>query len=205
MTSLKLMTLGFSGSISNWTSTIPPNQIVNGPVIIVVIICSTTCDDDDDYTVEWEWIYIELYDPSGIVSDHATAKPIENATVTLFKVPGALPDEGGATKQCRTIDTRPGGAGGNWDSLPAANEASGGLPDLLFDPGEISPVINPQKTNTEGYFGWNVAKGCWFVKVEATGYKMVISALVGVPPAVTDLNIKLDEAGVKVFLPLLRK
>ncbi len=108
------------------------------------------------------------------------------------------------TKQCRTVDTRPGGSGGNWASLPAANPASGVLPDLLFVPGEISPVINPQTTHSIGYYGWNVAKGCWLVKVEASGYQTIVSALVGVPPAVLDLNIKMVRGG-KVLLPLVRR
>ena len=194
-----------SDSESGWDYTIPGDDLVTGPVDIDVIICGTSCGDLDDVIVEWPWFDVELYDPSGIVSDRATGQSIVNATVTLYKVPGALPDEGNVTKQCRTINTRPGGSGGNWDSLPAANLASGVLPDLLFDPGEISPVINPQQTNSIGYYGWNVAKGCWFIKVEATGYKTVISPLVGVPPAVTDLNIKLDKNGGTVFLPFLRK
>ena len=188
---------------SNWVVVIPPQNIVTGPVIIEVTICGGVCGDDDDVIIIFEWVYIILYDPSGIVSDKLTGQPIKDATVTLYKVPGALPDEGGVTKQCRTVDTRPGGASGNWDSLPAAILASGVLPDQLFDPAEISPVLNPQKTNDEGRYGWDVAKGCWFVKVEASGYATKISALVGVPPAVTDLNIKLEKAGIKVFLPLL--
>jgi hypothetical protein len=193
-----------SDSTSDWSATIPSNDVVTGPLDVDVIICGTSCGDIDDVIVEWPWTEVELYDPSGIVSDRATGAPIVNATVTLYKVPGALPDEGGTTKQCRTVDTRPGGSGGNWDSLPAANPASGVLPDLLFVPGEISPVVNPQQTNSIGYYGWNVAKGCWFVKVEASGYKTVVSPLVGVPPAVLDLNIKMDRGG-KTFLPLAKK
>ena len=196
-----------SDSTSDWGFTIPGEDLVTNPVVIVVIICGTTCGDGDDVIVEWPWFDVELYDPSGIVSDKATGAPIEGATVTLYKVSGALPDEGNVTKQCRTIDTRPGGTGGNWESLPAATLANGVQPDLLFDPGEISPVINPQKTNSIGYYGWNVAKGCWFIKVEATGYKTVISPLVGVPPAVTDLNIKMEPVGGagNVYLPLVTK
>ena len=164
-----------------------------------------TCGDSDDIIVPWPWAEVELYDPSGIVSNRATGAVITNATVTLYKVPGALPDDDGGPKQCRTVTTRPGGASGNWSGLPAANLASSVLPDLLFDPGEISPVVNPQQTNSIGYYGWDVAKGCWFVKVEAAGYKTVISPLVGVPPAVLDLDIKMDAAGGKVFLPALSK
>ena len=191
---------------SSWQVTIPGPSIVKGPIIIVVIVCGTTCGDSDDVIIEWPYVDIVLIDPSGIVSDKATGKPIPDATVTLYRVPGALPDEGSVTKQCRTVNTRPGGTGGNWDSLPAASLASGMLPDLLFDPAEISPIVNPQTTNDIGHFGWDVVKGCWFVKVEAPGYATKISAVVGVPPAVLDLNIKLEKSGgFKVFLPLVRR
>jgi hypothetical protein len=195
-------------NISVWTVTIPPDVIVLGPEDVIIRVWIPYVDVDHEtgeLVVDWVLTRIQLIDPSGIVSDRATGKPIVGATVTLYKVPGAMPDEGGVTKQCRTINTRPGGAGGNWDSLPPANLASGVLPNLFFDPGEISPVVNPQTTSSEGRYAWDVVKGCWFIKVEAAGYKTVISPLVGVPPEVKDLNIKMDKQGVKVFLPFLRK
>jgi hypothetical protein len=186
-----------AGQASSWRARIPAGFVESG-VIEVFVEDSTGCRKFVRMGT------VVLYDPSGIVSDKATGQPIVGATVTLYKVPGALPDEGGVTKQCRTVDTRPGGAGGNWDSLPPANLASGVLPSLLFDPGEIKPVVNPQKTNSIGYYGWDVAKGCWFVKVEAQGYQTVISPLVGVPPAVLDLNIKMERGG-KLVLPFIRR
>jgi hypothetical protein len=43
-----------------------------------------------------------------------------------------------------------------------------------------------------GYYGWNVIRGCWYVKVEAPGYFTHYSAVVGVLPEVTDLDIALE-------------
>jgi hypothetical protein len=49
-----------------------------------------------------------------------------------------------------------------------------------------------------------VVEGCWYVAVQAKGYKTRISPLVGVPPAVTDLDLKLTP-GADVYLPLIIK
>jgi hypothetical protein len=51
----------------------------------------------------------QLYDPSGIIRDALTLQPIAGATVTLLRVPAFLPDTRTTTRDCRTIDTRPGG------------------------------------------------------------------------------------------------
>ena len=70
----------------------------------------------------------------------------------------------------------------------------------------MSPAVNPQRTGADGRYGWDVATGCWYVGVSAPGYASVNSPIVGVPPAVTDLDIELKPAGQhKVYLPLLQK
>lgn len=99
-------------NISVWTFTIPPGDIVDGPepVIIQVIICGIVCGGLDDVVIEFEIVIIQQFEPSGIVTDRAT--------LTLYKMPGAMPDEGRTTKECRTLNTWPGGTGGTWDSLP---------------------------------------------------------------------------------------
>ncbi|MBL8311396.1 MAG: hypothetical protein JNL19_13305 [Burkholderiales bacterium] len=136
----------------------------------------------------------QLYDPSGVVTDAVTAQPIVGATVQLFRQLPGLPDVLGPpaqTRDCRTIDTRVGGPGGVW---------TGSAPDTgLFEvpgftPMQISPNVNPQTTGSDGRYGWDVVTGCWYVKVSAPGYAPRISALVGVPPAVTDLDIALQPA-----------
>jgi hypothetical protein len=48
-------------------------------------------------------------------------------------------------------------------------------------------------------------EGCWFVVVEAAGYARTISPVVGVPPAVTDLNLALKKATTALYLPLTRR
>ena len=73
---------------------------------------------------------------------------------------------------------------------------------------EISPTINPLVTDGVGYYGWDVAQGCWYVVVQAWGYETRVSPVVGVPPEVTDLDLGLTpiEGGLNaVYLPLIVK
>jgi hypothetical protein len=140
----------------------------------------------------------QLYDPSGIIRDANTLQPVVGATVTLERVVGALPDTPSLTRDCRTIDTRPGGV---WSGT-----ASGGAFEQPgFAPPQISPDVNPQITGDDGRYGWNVVTGCWYVVVEAPGYLTKISPLVGVPPEVTDLDLNLTPLDLpnKVYLPVV--
>lgn len=167
-----------------YTATIPAADIVEA-AIVVKVHCPS---GDISNTVA----VIELYDPSGIITDASTGLPIVGATVTLYKVPFALPDTAGTTQDCRTTLTRPGS---DWSGVPAATLGSGVLADPTLSPAEIDPLINPQLTTSEGRYGWNVATGCWFIKVDAAGYESKVSPLVGVPPEVTDLHLALVPIG----------
>jgi hypothetical protein len=77
-------------------------------------------------------------------------------------------------------------------------------PVLLFQraPDAIDPPINPQRTDKAGHYGWDVIRGCWYVKVEAPGYFTKFSAVAGVPPEVTDLDIA-SEPWKRVYLPVV--
>ncbi|NJM40916.1 MAG: hypothetical protein HC853_09145 [Anaerolineae bacterium] len=133
----------------------------------------------------------ELFDPSGVIRDSNSQLPIANATVTLYRVPAALPDTPTQTRNCRTLDTR---GGSDWGNVSAG---SGGLFEQPgFTPAQISPNVNPQITGADGRYGWNVVTGCWYVTVSAPGYLPKISALVGVPPEVTDLDLSLTAGEV---------
>ncbi|HSD82935.1 MAG TPA: hypothetical protein VLG46_03705, partial [Anaerolineae bacterium] len=178
-----------------------PYRTPDCPIPIVIVIHWA-----DGSTTEELIACGALYDPSGYVRSALTSQPITNATVSLYKVPFALPDTSTQTRDCRTIETRPGGVGGNWNSLPPANISTGALEDPTFSPPRIDPPANPQLTDDQGHYGWDVTTGCWFVVVNAPGYLTKISPAVGVPPAVTDLDMYLiPEGGNKVYLPLVRK
>ena len=146
-----------------------------------------------------------LYDPSGFVTDANTGLPISGASVTLYRAPALQPDTRTQTLGCPTVNTRPGGMGGSWDSLPPADIGVGTLEDPLFSPAQIDPAVNPQLTDDQGHFGWNVVAGCWFVSASAAGYATKISPLVGVPPEVTDLNFALQPVApqFQLYLPIV--
>jgi hypothetical protein len=179
---------------NQYQAAVPADQVQNGAQIVTTINCGTPI-----VVVVGQ---ITLYDPSGIVSDAVTNAPIKDATVTLYYVPDwdALtgPDDIDSTA-CESNLSKP--AGQAW-SQPAPTEL-GGI--IAPSSGLISPTINPQKTSGIGYYGWDVAAGCWYVVVSAPGYQTKISPVVGVPPAVLDLNIKLSKANPKVYLPFIRK
>ena len=178
-----------------------PYRSPDCPIPIVIIIHWA-----DGSTTEELIGCMALYDPSGYVRNINTSQPITNASVSLYKVPFALPDTSTQTRDCRTIETRPGGISGTWQSLPPANINTGLVEDPTFSPPRIDPPVNPQLTDEEGHYGWDVTTGCWFVVVSAPGYVTKISPAVGVPPEVTDLDMYLTPEGAhKVYLPLVRK
>ncbi|MEW6557536.1 MAG: carboxypeptidase regulatory-like domain-containing protein, partial [Elusimicrobiota bacterium] len=53
------------------------------------------------------------------------------------------------------------------------------------------PTINPQSTSDDGYYGWDVQAGNYYVKVTADWYNDKQSSVVSVPPEVTDLHVSM--------------
>ncbi len=146
--------------------------------------------------------YITLYDPSGIVSDKQTGQPVVGATVTLYQVPGWEPKTGpddARPNTCESNLSKPAGA--TW-SQPAPTALG-----IVANP-EVTvtaPKISYQQTTAAGYYGWDVPQGCWYVTVAAAGYEPFTSPVVGIPPAVTDLDLALTPVGgggFTVYLPL---
>lgn len=167
---------------SSWTATIPADEIESGDLGIVV-----ACPTGPPITNEVG--KIQLYDPSGVITDSTTNQPIQGATVTLYHVPGwtartsSLDD--GVSNTCQSNLSKSSGA--PWSQPAPTGEG------VLADPssGTIDPTVNPQVTTAQGRYGWDVAAGCWYVVVSKAGYNTLTSPVVGVPPAVTDLDLKL--------------
>jgi putative cell wall-binding protein len=131
---------------------------------------------------------IVLYDPSGIITDADTGQPVIGAEVTLYQVPAWTPRLG-------TEDDRPATCESNVSKLPGQPWSQPAPTDLgvaVDDDSElILPRVNPQVTDEVGYYGWDVAEGCWYVVVSAPGYETLTSPVVGVPPEVIDLDLAL--------------
>ncbi len=148
---------------------------------------------------------VQLFDPSGVVTDATTDQPVQGAQVVLFRVPGWRPDASGETRECRTVDTR---SGDTWDNEPVADVHLGAALNSTIDADLINPDVNPQRTDAAGRYGWDVAEGCYYVLVAAAGYEERISPIVGVPPAVTDLDLKLMPLVApqhSIFLPVISR
>lgn len=60
------------------------------------------------------------------------------------------------------------------------------------------PDVNPQITDEDGMYQWDVLNGSYRVHVEAPGYEPANSIVVSIPPPVTDLHVGL----VRIPVPL---
>ena len=72
----------------NYVGTIPAASRVDGAEIIVV----PTCGSEEQPVVVGK---VQLYDPSGVVTNATTGQPVPNAQVLLFRIPGWRPDTDG--------------------------------------------------------------------------------------------------------------
>lgn len=106
---------------------------------------------------------LTLIDPSGFVTDAVTGADLPEATVTLQRLDG-----------------------GTWADVNPY-ETAGDPPSPT-----INPQVNPQLTDPDGHYGWDVVAGTYRVVVEKEGYATQTSPSVTVPPPVTDLNIELE-------------
>ncbi len=155
-----------------------------------------------------------LFDPSGQITNAVTGAPIAGAEVTLHKVPGWRASSGADDSGpgvCQSNLSR--AADEDW-SQTAPTEL--GVPvnvEVMKANGEqwIDPLWNPQVTGANGYYGWDVAGGCWYIEVTADGYETQVSPVVGVPPEVTDLHVALQPLpttqadGTPLYLPTVRR
>ncbi|WP_408895621.1 collagen binding domain-containing protein [Nocardioides sp. R1-1] len=169
-----------------YTATIPEADIETGPLSVQV-------DCPEETTLVVPIGRIVLYDPSGIVTNKLTGQPVVGAEVRLYKVPGWEPQDADGPHPADSCQTNLSKASG----APWSQPAPTGLGQLVQAASpEISPNVNPFVTNAVGYYGWDVAEGCWYVVVSKPGYKTLTSPVVGVPTAVTDLNLQLEPNAV---------
>jgi len=146
---------------------------------------------------------VNLYDPSGNITNMFTHEPIVGATVTLYKVPNWRPRTSPSDmtiNSCESNDSK--AAGVPWSQHAPTDE--GVIVNTEFT--TVAPLLSHQQTDADGHYGWDVPKGCWYVVVRADGYETLTSPVVGVPPEVTDLDLALaPEGSSMIFLPMIVK
>ncbi|HYF62390.1 MAG TPA: carboxypeptidase-like regulatory domain-containing protein, partial [Herpetosiphonaceae bacterium] len=127
--------------------------------------------------------------------------PIKGATVTLYQVPEWSARTGPADTDENTCESNESRGNGAWSQ--AAPQEMGVQADSNIS--LMSPTASSQVTGADGYYGWDVGPGCWYVVVSAPGYASRVSPVVGVPSEVTDLDIQLIQATAKVYLPMVTR
>ena len=108
-----------------------------------------------------------IIDPSGYIYSADNDMRIEGAKVTAYWIPY---DE--------TEDF--------WSRKPSNIEYG-----TIWNASEYEQ-LNPQLTNADGKYAWDVPEGWWKVKVEKEGYITQWSEWMEVPPVQTDVNIGLE-------------
>lgn len=100
-----------------------------------------------------------IHDPSGFVYEAVTDNRVQGATASIF-YEGDIEDIYGDIHRGPIL----------WDA-------------------ENYGQVNPQMTNAEGRYNWDVPKGLWQVKIEKAGYETAFSEWLPVPPPQLDVNI----------------
>ena len=108
-----------------------------------------------------------LIDPSGYVYDSVTKNRIPDVKASAYWI-----EYDGTDKF--------------WDKKPADN-----VYGTLWKAAEYDQV-NPQMTDTDGRYQWDVPEGWWRVKYEKSGYKTTWSDWLPVPPPQMDVNIAME-------------
>ncbi|MBN2391374.1 MAG: hypothetical protein JXR84_11650 [Anaerolineae bacterium] len=164
-----------------YQATIPAAALTGNATLSVIV----TCNGETTTTIVG---YITLFDPSGYITDAQTEEPVVGATVTLYNVPGWEPKTGPDDDRPNTCESNLSKPEGEPWSQPAPT----GLGIIAnADVTPTDPKLPYQSTTTDGYYGWDVSEGCWYVTVEAEGYEPLTSPVVGIPPEVTDLDLEL--------------
>jgi hypothetical protein len=180
---------------SSWRATIPVEKITDEEGLYIMHQC------------EGMWTqtvvgYINFFTPLGAVIDASSGKPIPGAKVTLYQVPGWLPQtspDDNQYKTCQSNASKPADAPWSW----AAPLDAGILPNKWM--GDLWPEPPVQLSAPNGEYGWDLGPGCYYVMVEARGYNESPSMFFGSVPVVTDMNVKLYIRERYLFLPFLNR
>gem|GEM_PF-2756746 len=149
-----------------------------------------------------------LIDPSGYIYDTDTGNRIEGATVTLYQLVDAVTDA-----VITSIVGPDGRNGGDEDGAieiieegEDSGDAVGWIDGCYTEEGTLDTALclwsrwdstssgqeNPQVTDEDGRYGWNVPQGWYRVAFQKDDeYSLSYSRDIYVPPAETELNVNL--------------
>lgn len=187
-----------TGTPNEYSATIPAGEATDGTLAIIA-----ACSGNNETTIIGS---VTLYDPSGYITDDQSGEPVVGAMVTLYQVPHWR-----ARKS--PTDTADNTCQSNLSKVPDDPWSQPAPADLglrvNLDTTTIDPPTSRQTTDNEGYYGWDVPSGCWYVTIQADGYELLTSPVVGVPTAVTDLNLTLTPsvsvANNYLYLPTIMR
>lgn len=169
-----------TGAPNEYRVTIPAGEVTGGTLIVIA-----ACNGSNETTIIGS---VTLYDPSGYISDDQSGEPVVGAMVTLYQVPHWRARKSPTDTAVNTCQSNLSKAPNEPWNQPAPTGL--GL-RVNLDTTIVDPPTSRQTTDNEGYYGWEVPAGCWYVTVQADGYEPLTSPIVGVPTAVTDLNLTL--------------
>ena len=197
-------TMTYNSFTDSYFATIPrADMTLQTAEVTVDYTCSTRAED----VVNASEVLgrITQYDPIGRITTALTGAALTGANVKLHQIPGATPDTGStADGDCRTSDSQTS----TWDLLETATVDATEflvLSDILA--GDLAdPPVNPQQTASDGYYGWSLEEGCWYVEVVAPGHETVTSPVFGVRSGVdpTDIDLELIPS-IKMYAPIMSR
>jgi len=145
-----------------------------------------------------------LIDPSGYIYDTTTNRRIEGATVNLYQLIDAVTSE--VITRITGADLDEDGSVSEAEEGTNSGDAVGMITDCFSIEGTLdtakciwslwdassSGQENPQTTDAEGRYGWNVPQGWYRVAFQKDNqYSLAYSRDIYVPPAETELNVNL--------------
>jgi 5-hydroxyisourate hydrolase-like protein (transthyretin family) len=183
--------MSFTDKYNDYTATIPAEALLDG----AEIKRQKTCQSE----VQEEAIgQIQLFEPIGRIIDATTAQPLAGVTVALYHLPGWQARSSPSQDAANTCQSqRSKGDNQPWNQ-PAPTHLG-----TLATTDTISSTQNPIVTDADGYYGWNLSAGCWYVTTDAEAYDKLTSPLVGLPSDLTDLNLLLKRSERSIYLPLM--
>ena len=108
-----------------------------------------------------------------------------SATVYDQSMYGRLVSEGASAKEARCVSALPGAR------VSLERYVDGYFVSVSFDDPAIAPSANPQETDEDGNYSWEIGDGDYRVSITKTGYWRAFSGIVTGPGTIIDEHVGL--------------